>query len=1089
MLFREDSPTLVPVPPPARSRFRPLRPDSASWLASRLLPVAIGLSWTLVAEGSSAPAGSHYPTPTPATTRDNQGHVLATDGTRLVVGSPFADDGVGLVKIHQASSGEIVYLLSNPTPSRHDHFGASVAISGNLVAIGCPGESGAANQAGCVHIYDLSSATPQVAVRTLSAPGTVADLQFGRSVALDGSRLVVGACHSDIATPGAAFVFDLAGPTPNLPTRTLLNPGGTEGDGFGGAVAISGDRIAVSAARRQSGAYAAGAVFIYQMTAAMPEAPVITIPAHQAAAFGQFGTAIGLEGTRLVVGAPNDDTHGPNAGSAYCFEIAGSSALLQHIFSPPTVPQRSGFGRSVSVSGNWVVVGHPDSEDPYVGAGGARAFNLGRPTPTAPALLLDGPLADVCFGFGESVTAGQGRFMIGAPRAGADRSFLGRSYIFDPASTTPEQPAAIVNQSSPAREIHFGSVTAADGNLVIVGAPYDDSLGQDSGAVFVYDWTLGPPTTPAAVLFSPEPAPYNHFGASVAIHGTRVVIGVPQSDNGASNAGRAYVFDLQGNSPSLVATLNNPTPAADDTFGGSVAIFGNRVLVGAHRDDTGKSNSGAAYLFDLFSTTPAIPVATIFNPDPDTGDYFGATVAMSATRLAIGCPRESTVDDEAGRVYLYTSPIAGSPTSLGFVQHPLADSGDNFGGSIALSSTYLAVGAFGDDTDLAGDTDEETGTRTGSAFVFDVSGSPASLLTTLSSPGQFDNAGYGASVAARGSRILISAVGRPPGASAPGVVYAYDMTSPSPATAVATVPNPFAGGDSSFGAAVAIGANRIVVGAPTSEAAGPKQGAVHVFQPFFAQLGIELFGAALVPGGSVHMGQSAIGSPKRYHLRLRNTGNGPLTVSELSWSGSGAQRFSTQPPAPLTVPPFGQLVVPVAFSPAVSNPVTATLTVFSDSILNPSFSLQFSGSGILRETLFQSWTSAAGLAGTNAAPEAVPYRDGVANILKYAFNLDGSGPDLDTLVPDTGRSGLPRFSWVAGPGQAHFRLEYLRRKGSGLSYQPKTSSTLANGSFLPMGGSETVVDIDQQWERVVVMEPINPAVVKRRFGKVEVTFP
>jgi len=1049
----------------------------------------MGLAGIPFANGSTAPAGSHYPTVSTATTRDNQGHVLATDGTRLVVGSPFADNGVGLVKVHLASSGDIVHLLSNPTPSPHDHFGASVAISGNLVAIGCPGESSASSQAGCVHVYDLSSATPQVAVRTLSVPGVPPDLQFGRSVALEGSRLVVGACHSDLATPGGAFVFDLAGPTPNLPTHTLLNPGGLQGDGFGGAVAISGDRIAVAAARRHSGAYASGAVFIYQMTGGTPEVPVATLSPPQATAYAHFGTAIDLEGTRLVVGAPNDDTHGTDAGGAYCFELAGGAAALQHVFGPPAVPQRSGFGRSVAVSGNWILVGQPGSEDPYIGAGGACAFNLGSATPTVPALLLDGPVADVCFGFGESVAAGQGRLMVGAPRAGAERSYLGRSYIFEPTSTTPDQPTATVNQSSPARETHFGSVTAADGNLVVVGAPYDDSAGQDCGAVFVYDWTQGPPSAPTAVLFSPEAGPYNHFGSSVAIDGTRVVVGVPQNDSGASNSGRAYVFDLQGGSPSLVATLNNPSPAADDTFGGSVAIFGNRVLIGAHRDDTGKSNSGAAYLFDLFSATPSVPVATILNPDPDTGDYFGAAVAMSGTRLAIGCPRESTVDDEAGRVYLYSLPAAGAPAYLGFVQHPLADSGDNFGGSVALSSAYLAVGAFGDDTDPAGDTDEETGSRTGSAFVFNVSGSTPSLFALLSSPGQFDNAGYGASVAAEGNRVLVGAMGAPPAALAPGLVYAYDMTSPSPATAVATVPNPFAGGESSFGSAVSLGGNRIAVGAPTSDAAGPKQGAVHVFQPFFAELGIELFGLALAPGGSVDMGQSAIGFPKRYHLRLRNTGNGPLAVSALSWSGSGAPQFSTQSPAPLVVPPLGNLVVPVAFSPSVSNPVAATLTLLSDSIANPSFPLHFSGSGILRETLYQSWTISAGLTGINALPDSIPHRDGVENVLKYAFNLDGSGPDLDLLVPATGRSGLPRFSWVAGSGQPHFRLEYLRRKGSGLSYQPQTSSTLAAGSFAPMGGTETVTDIDPIWERVVVMEPVNPSLVRRRFGRVEVTFP
>ena len=72
------------------------------------------------------------------------------------------------------------------------------------------------------------------------------------------------------------------------------------------------------------------------------------------------------------------------------------------------------------------------------------------------------------------------------------------------------------------------------------------------------------------------------FGYSVAISGTRVVVGANGDDTGASDAGSAYVYDLSGGTPTVpVATLNNPGPAASDYFGNSVAISGTRVVVGA----------------------------------------------------------------------------------------------------------------------------------------------------------------------------------------------------------------------------------------------------------------------------------------------------------------------------------------------------------------------------------------------------------------------------------------------------------------------------------------------------------------------------
>ena len=167
----------------------------------------------------------------------------------------------------------------------------------------------------------------------------------------------------------------------------------------------------------------------------------------------------------------------------------------------------------------------------------------------------------------------------------------------------------------------LGNIVATEGNLTVLGAPFDDLQGSNSGVVKVFDSSTG---ELLHVIANPSPAQNDQFGNSVAISGTRVVVGAPFDDTGATDAGSAYVYDLSSGTPTVpVATLNNPGPAAGDLFGFSVAISGTRVVVGAFRDDTGATDAGSAYVYDLSSGTPTVPVATLNNPGPAAEDLFG----------------------------------------------------------------------------------------------------------------------------------------------------------------------------------------------------------------------------------------------------------------------------------------------------------------------------------------------------------------------------------------------------------------------------------------------------------------------------------
>ena len=145
--------------------------------------------------------------------------------------------------------------------------------------------------------------------------------------------------------------------------------------------------------------------------------------------------------------------------------------------------------------------------------------------------------------------------------------------------------------------------------------------------------------------------------------------------------------------------------------------------------------------------------------------------------------------------------------------------------------------------------------------------------------------------------------------------------------------------------------------------------------------------------------------------------------------------------------------------------------------------------GTISLSAYQQAASLAGLTGNDALPGAIPFHDGIPNLLKFSFGLNLSGPDVRRM-PSGGTVGLPA-AYLHDNGGTVFRVEFLRRKNSGLTYTPKKSTTLVNGSFIPLTGTPVVSNVGDGsiWERVTVDEPYDPATTPKLFTVVEVTNP
>ena len=251
--------------------------------------------------------------------------------------------------------------------------------------------------------------------------------------------------------------------------------------------------------------------------------------------------------------------------------------------------------------------------------------------------------------------------------------------------------------ASPQSGGQLGYSVAVEGGYTVVGVPFDNTGGNRSGVAKVFDSTSG---ALLFVLLNPRPADLS-FGISVAISGTRVVVGAYSESTGTINAGSAYVYDLSSGTPSVpVATLNNPSPAIDDQFGLTVAISGTRVVVGAPGDDTVATNAGSAYVYDLASGTPTVPVASLINSVANAS--FGKSVAISGTNVVIGAPDDSSTGvSRSGSAYVYDLTSVTPTVPVVSLNNPTPADSDYFGYSVAISGVRVVVGAPRDYTGAA----------------------------------------------------------------------------------------------------------------------------------------------------------------------------------------------------------------------------------------------------------------------------------------------------------------------------------------------------------------------------------------------------
>jgi len=609
--------------------------------------------------------------------QDRFGSAVFLKGADLFVGAPGNEDNRGAVYVLNGADGAwgVHSTLTAGGGLPGDLFGSSMATCGDYMIVGAAGDGpGGEKGAEAAYLFKRKESTWNEIAR-LKAVGSQTGDGYGGSVSITSGYALVGAGGDSEYGPvsGAAYFhpigtedfepwFDFLRPVgSHEPAHTSYriewidadpdsnahidiyydeDKGGADGTLIKAGIPEDPDGEGYDELLWETTHIPNGSYYIYAVINDGAEEPLIaysqtpvtidhtmTDPKNRfmAAPGGKsqgdrFGCSVSMNGDWAVIGASGDDGNGPNSGAVYVYQRDASGWRERARLTASDGMPGDSFGHSVAVDGDYAVVGAVNSgqeiNDDLGLQGAAYFFKRGRNGWFEQEKIYFGKnFNDIGTGFGCAVALSGDWAIVGA---GAHRISSGYSdrrpggaFLFrregerwvplDKLGPKPYEDSAGSG---------FGSAVAIHGDYAIVGAPlfHEAYIYEREG----YQWVQ-----------RAKFARSGRFGSSVAISDEYAVVGA-ELDN------IVYVFKRDGSLWSPHAELALPRGAS--SFGGSVSILGNHVIVG---DESADGSHGLAYVFERDGDTWSM-AHKFFSPDGSEGDLFGSSVALSDNYALVG---------------------------------------------------------------------------------------------------------------------------------------------------------------------------------------------------------------------------------------------------------------------------------------------------------------------------------------------------------------------------------------------------------------------------------------------------------------------
>jgi hypothetical protein len=199
----------------------------------------------------------------------------------------------------------------------------------------------------------------------------------------------------------------------------------------------------------------------------------------------------------------------------------------------------------------------------------------------------------------------------------------------------------------------FGTSVTVAGDTIVVGSIGDDENGDCAGAAYVYERS-GAVWSELAKLLADDGAMSDNLGMSVSLYGGRVVVGAPGDDDGGATSGSAYLFVGSGAAWEQEQKLVASDASANAQFGESVSLVGDMLVVGAVNEaNQGGSGAGSAYVFVRDGGPPWAQAAKLLASDGDLVDSFGSSVGLSGDMVIVGARNDDDAGNNSGSAYLF----------------------------------------------------------------------------------------------------------------------------------------------------------------------------------------------------------------------------------------------------------------------------------------------------------------------------------------------------------------------------------------------------------------------------------------------------
>jgi hypothetical protein len=360
---------------------------------------------------------------------------------------------------------------------------------------------------------------------------------------------------------------------------------------------------------------------------------------------GSFGESVALDGDTALIGAASDHHNGLHSGSAYVFTRTGGVWTQQAKLLPADGDSLDQFGGFVALDGDTALIGADNDDDNGNNSGSTYVFTRAGGVWSQQAKLqpADGDSGDH---FGGDVALEGDTAVISAGGDDDNGNDSGSAYVFTRTGGVWSQQTKLMPADGDAGD-RFGSGVALDGNTALIGASLDDANGAASGSAYVFTRT-GDAWSERAKLLATDGKVGDLFGYSVALDGDKALIGAGGDDHNGYDTGSAYVFTRNGDVWTQQAKISAADGDNGDLFGRSVALHVDTAVIGAWQDQDNGFRSGSAYVFTR-SGSDWIEQVKLLAADGGVWDQFGYSVAVDGDIALIGAPG----NDDNGSAYVF----------------------------------------------------------------------------------------------------------------------------------------------------------------------------------------------------------------------------------------------------------------------------------------------------------------------------------------------------------------------------------------------------------------------------------------------------